>query len=58
MKLGKFVTKHSKLILIISTLLLIPAIIGYVNCEVNYDILSYLPQNIGSTIRQDILKKI
>lgn len=57
MKLGKFVTKHSKLILLISTLLLIPAIIGYVNCEVNYDILSYLPQDIGSTQGQEILDK-
>lgn len=55
MKLGKFVTKHSKLILIISTLLLIPAAIGFVNSEINYDILSYLPQDIGSTKGQQIL---
>lgn len=57
MKLGKFITKHSRLILIISTLLLIPATIGYINTGVNYDILSYLPQNIGSTKGQTILDK-
>lgn len=55
MKLGKSITKHSKLILIISTLLLIPAIYGYKNTEVNYDILSYLPADIGSTKGQVIL---
>ena len=57
MEIGKKVAKHSKLILIISTLLLIPAAFGYLACDINYDILSYLPQDIGSTKGQDILDK-
>lgn len=57
MKIGKFVSKHSKLILIISTILLVPAILGFIASDINYDILSYLPQDIGSTKGQDILDK-
>lgn len=57
MKIGKFVSKHSKMILIISTILLVPAVLGFMASDINYDILSYLPQDIGSTKGQDILDK-
>ncbi|WP_282925736.1 efflux RND transporter permease subunit [Helcococcus kunzii] len=57
MKIGKFVSKHSKMILIISTILLVPAVFGFMASDINYDILSYLPQDIGSTKGQDILDK-
>lgn len=56
MKLGKFITKKSRLILIIATLLLLPAIFGYIKSDINYDILSYLPQDIDSTKGQKILE--
>lgn len=55
MKFGKFITKHSIAILIIATILLIPSVYGYKICDVNYDILSYLPQDISSTQGQQIL---
>lgn len=55
-KFGKWVTKHRILILIIGILLLIPAAFGYANTRVNYDILSYLPDDINTMIGQDILK--
>lgn len=57
MKIGKFVAKHSKMILIISTILLMPAVLGFMASDINYDILSYLPRDIGSTKGQDILDK-
>ena len=41
-KISKFITNHSKLIVIISILLMIPAIIGYVHTKINYDILVYM----------------
>lgn len=57
MKIGKFVSKYSKMLLIISTILLVPAVLGFMASDINYDILSYLPQDIGSTKGQDILDK-
>ena len=52
---GKFITKHKKLIVIISVLLLIPAVFGFINTRVNYDILSYLPKDIETMVGQQIL---
>ena len=54
-KVANFITNHSKLIVLISVLLLVPAIIGYVNTKVNYDILVYLPSDIDTMKGQDIL---
>lgn len=52
---GKFVTKHKKLIVLLAVLLLIPSIWGYANTRVNYDILSYLPEDIETMVGQQIL---
>ena len=52
---GKKVVKFRIPILIICILLLIPAIFGYLNTRVNYDILSYLPKDIETMEGQDIL---
>ncbi|HEX3077456.1 MAG TPA: efflux RND transporter permease subunit [Lachnospiraceae bacterium] len=52
---GKFIAKHKHLVVIIAVLLLIPAIIGYANTRVNYDILSYLPEDIETMQGQEIL---
>ena len=54
-KLSKFITEHSKLIVLLSIILLIPAVIGYVNTKVNYDILVYLPSDIDTMKGQEIL---
>ena len=54
-KISKFITNNSKLIVIISILLLIPALIGYVHTKINYDILVYLPKDIESIKGQNIL---
>lgn len=52
---GKKVVKFRVPIFIISILLLIPSAIGYFNTRINYDILSYLPEDIETMEGQDIL---
>lgn len=54
-KFGKIIVKLRIPILIISVLLLIPSVIGYVGTKVNYDVLYYLPSNIDTIEGQDIL---
>lgn len=56
-RIAKFISYHPKLVLLITTLLLIPSWIGYQHTGVNYDILSYLPADLESTQGQDILDK-
>ena len=52
---GKKVVKFRIPILIISILLLIPSVLGYVNTRVNYDVLTYLPKDIETMKGQDIM---
>ncbi|MBP3801879.1 MAG: MMPL family transporter [Clostridia bacterium] len=54
-KFGELVCKYSKLILIISFLLLIPAFIGMQATKINYDILAYLPNDIETVKGENIL---
>lgn len=56
-KVFKFIAYHSKLILIISLALLIPALYGFINTRINYDILVYLPKDIETIKGQNILTK-
>ena len=56
-KFGKKVVKFRIPIIIISILLLIPAALGYINTRVNYDVLTYLPEDIETMQGQDILVK-
>lgn len=54
-KFAKFIANHSVLILVISFLLLVPAIYGYVNTRINYDILVYLPDSVDTIKGENIL---
>lgn len=54
-KLGRKIVKFRVPIFIISILLLIPAVFGYINTRVNYDVLYYLPDEIETMKGQDIL---
>ena len=56
-KITKFISHRPRFVLFVMTLLLIPAWLGYKNTGVNYDILSYLPQDLESTQGQEILDK-
>lgn len=55
-KLSRGIVKSRVVILIIAVLLLIPSVIGYAHTKVNYDMLTYLPQNIDTMKGQDILQ--
>lgn len=55
-RFGKGVVKCRVLILILSVILLVPSAIGYFHTRVNYDILSYLPEEIETMKGQEILK--
>ena len=54
-RFGRAVVKMRHLILIAGILLLFPAAAGYLNTRVNYDMLSYLPQEIETMKGQDIM---
>lgn len=54
-KLGSFICKHRKAILIIALILLIPSVIGIKMTRINYDILVYLPDNIETIQGENIL---
>ncbi len=54
-KFAKFIANHSVQILVISFLLLVPAIYGYVNTRINYDILVYLPDSVDTIKGENIL---
>ena len=56
-KITRFISHRPRLVLFVMTLLLIPSWLGYKNTGVNYDILSYLPQDLESTQGQQILDK-
>ena len=56
-KFADFITRRHILILIIGLALLVPAIIGYINTRINYDILVYLPDNIDTIKGEKILTK-
>lgn len=52
---GKKVVKFRVPIFIVSLILLIPSAFGYFGTKINYDILSYLPDDIETMKGQDIL---
>ena len=54
-KVGKKIVKFRVLILILSIILLIPAVWGYVNTRINYDVLTYLPDDIETMQGQEIM---
>lgn len=54
-KFGKKVVKYRIPILIVSILLLVPAVFGYANTKVNYDVLTYLPEDIETMQGQEIM---
>ena len=47
-KFGNFIAKHRKIVLLIATVLLLPAIYGNAMTKINYEILTYLPEELES----------
>ena len=54
-KVGKKIVKFRVPILILSIILLIPVVWGYVNTRINYDVLTYLPEDIETMQGQEIM---
>lgn len=54
-KIALWEAKHPKTVLLLALLLLIPALIGFVCTDVNYDILSYLPDELESMQGEQVL---
>lgn len=56
-KISAFILKKPKLVIIVSLILLIPSLIGYIFTDVNYDLLSYLPDGLDSVKGQQVLSE-
>ena len=54
-KFAKSITNHPFMVLVISVILFIISIFGYVNTRINYDILVYLPDSIETIKGEKIL---
>lgn len=54
-KIAKWETYHAKTVFIIALVLLIPALLGFICTRVNYDMLSYLPEDLESVQGEQIL---
>lgn len=57
-KFGNFIAKHKKLVLVIASLLLFPAIYGNSMTKINYEILNYLPEELESVKGQNVLSEV
>ncbi len=55
MRFAKTIVKYRVVILLLTVALLVPAVFGYVNTRVNYDMLNYLPKDMETVIGQEEL---
>lgn len=55
MKTGKIIVKYRVPILLLTILLMIPALLGMVNTRINYDMLNYLPEDMETVKGQNEL---
>ncbi len=56
-KIAHKLTRRPRLVALIALLMLIPAILGYIGTRINYDILSYLPQDLPSSQGEQMLEE-
>ncbi|MCI8436712.1 MAG: MMPL family transporter [Lawsonibacter sp.] len=56
-KIAHKLTRNPKLVALIAALMLIPALMGYAATRINYDILSYLPQDLPSSQGEKMLEE-
>ena len=54
-KIAHKLTRRPRLVALIAALLLIPSALGYIGTRVNYDILTYLPQDLESSQGERLL---
>ncbi len=56
-KIAHKLTRRPRLVALIAALLLIPSALGYIGTRVNYDILTYLPQDLESSQGERLLEE-
>ena len=54
---GKFVVRYRKAIIITYIILLLPAIVGFLLTRTNYDLLSYMPDELNSKTGEKLLEE-
>lgn len=54
---GKFIAKNRVAVIIVATILLMPALYAMSHTKVNYDLLSYLPDDLDTTKGQKIMEE-
>lgn len=55
MKIGHKIVKHRHIVLILALILLIPAFMGYKSTKINYDMLTYLSEDMDTVKGQNML---
>ena len=55
MEIGHKIVKHRHIVLIVALILLIPAFMGYKTTKINYDMLTYLPEDMDTVKGQNML---
>ena len=56
-RMAQTIVKRRKLVLVLAALLLVPSVFGMAATRINYDILTYLPQELDSMIGEISLEK-
>ncbi len=57
-RFSRFTANNPKIILLVAVLLLIPSVFGIATAKINYDILSYLPDDLDSVKGEMILDEV
>lgn len=55
LRFANWITHHTKLVILVAFALLVPSFLGFVGTRVNYDILTYLPEDLDSAQGEKIL---
>ena len=56
-RIAHLLTRKPKLVALIAAAMLIPSALGYLGTRVNYDILTYLPQDLESSQGERLLEE-
>jgi predicted RND superfamily exporter protein len=51
---GRLVVKSKAIIIVLSLMLTVPALLGIIRTQINYDIFAYLPENLHSVQGQKL----
>lgn len=56
-KIAKSLTRRPKFVALCAVIMLIPSVMGYAATRINYDILSYLPEDLASSQGEQLLEE-